>query len=156
MKKAIMITAIALSLIGCSSMKEVPTRKTYAMPSWYADCAQAGSEGWFWWKEEFVYSCGAGESKYAQAAEEQMYAIAMNNFAKRINSKVFSETKIEFVNDKKSTNTMISYKVSDTAIRQHVRKEMGHFTMEGRHYTFVRLKMPKAVFENLIKTSEAQ
>jgi hypothetical protein len=97
-----------------------------------------------------VYACGAGESIHAQAAEEQMDAIAMNNFAKRINGSVNSETVIDIVNDKKTTRTMISYKVTDTAIRKHVKTEKGHFTMNGRHYTYARLEMKKDVFEQLI------
>ena len=154
MKKALFIAPIIAALTACSSMKEIDERKTYAQPSWYQDCAQAGTEGWFWWGKEYAYACGAGESIHAQAAEEQMYAIAMNNFAKRINSRVNSETEIKFVDDKKSTRTVIKYTVSDTAIREHLQRELGHFTMSGRHYTFVRLKMPKAVFDQLIQEAK--
>lgn len=155
MKKAIVVGILAAAITGCSSMKSIDNRKTYAQPSWYQDCAQAGTEGWFWWSKEYAYACGAGESIHAQAAEEQMYAIAMNNFAKRINSEVNSETKIEFVNDKKSTHTKISYVVRDTTIREHLNREVGHFTMNGRHYTFVRLKMSKSVFDQLIAEAKA-
>jgi len=150
MKKTFLIAMAALALVGCSSMKDVPERKSYAQPKWYQDCAQAGKEGWFWRSKEYAYSCGAGESIHAQAAEEQMYAIAMNNFAKRINSTVNSATEIKFIDDKKSTRTVISYAVSDTKIREHVMVEKGHFTMAGRHYTFVRLKMGKDAFDRLI------
>ena len=153
MKKLVLIPIVA-ALTACGGMKTVEERKTYAQPSWYQDCAQSGTEGWFWWTKEMVYACGAGESRYAQAAEEQMYAIAMNNFAKRINSKVNSETEIKFVDDKKSTHTRISYKVSDTVIREHLQREVGQFTMGGRHYTFVRLKMSKATFDQLIQESK--
>jgi hypothetical protein len=156
MKKAILIVAAALAMVGCSSMKTVEDRKTYAVPNWYADCQQSGVKGWFWFKKEYAYACGGGESAYAQAAEEQMYAIAMNNFAKRINSEVNSETKIEFDNDRKTTRTVISYVVKDTAIREHVRTESAHFTMNGRHYTFVRLEMPKAKFDQLLEEARAQ
>lgn len=155
MKKLILVPIISI-LAACSSMKEVETRKTYAQPSWYQDCAQSGTEGWFWWSKEYAYSCGAGESRYAQAAEEQMYAIAMNNFAKRINSRVNSETEIKFIDDVKSTRTVISYKVNDTAIREHLQREVGQFTMNGRHYTFVKLKMPKNVFDQLVAESKKQ
>ncbi len=153
MKKAILTSAVlALSILatGCSSMKDVPERKSYAQPDWYQECVQSGVKGYFWWKKEFAYACGAGESIHAQASEEQMYAIAMNNFAKRINSEVNSETKIDFVNDKKSTKTSISYVVKNTTIREHLKTETAHFTMQGRHYTFVRLEMPKPVFDQLI------
>jgi hypothetical protein len=156
MKKALIIAPLVALMTGCASMKEIETRKTYAQPSWYQDCAQAGTEGWFWNNKEYAYACGAGESIYPQAAEEQMYAIAMNNFAKRINSEVNSETEIKFVNDKKSTHTRISYQVKNTTIREHLHREVGHFTMNDRHYTFVRLKMPKDVFDQLIAEAKAQ
>ena len=159
MKKALFLVPALALLTACGSMKEIEERKTYAQPSWYQDCAQAGTEGWFWWSKEYAYACGAGESLFQQAAEEQMYAIAMNNFAKRINSEVNSETEINFVNDKKSTKTRISYVVKNTTIREHLQREMGQFTMAGKHYTFVRLKMPKSVFDQLIaeaKQAKAQ
>jgi uncharacterized membrane protein len=159
MKKAILVGLLAVAVTGCSSMKDIPDRKTYAQPDWYQSCAQEGVKGWFWWKEDMVYACGAGESAYAQAAEEQMDAIAMNNFAKRINGTVNSETVIDIVNDKKNTRTVISYKVDNTAIRRHVKTEKGHFTMNGRHYTYARLEMKKDVFEQLIaeaKQAKAQ
>ena len=74
----------------------------------------------------------------------------------RINGKVNSETSIEIVNDKKSSRTFISYKVSDTAIRRHVKSEKGHFTMGGRHYTYVKLEMKKSVFDQLVAESKGE
>jgi hypothetical protein len=155
MKKLLLLAIVAV-LSACGSMKEIEDRKTYAEPSWYQDCAQAGSEGWFWMAKDYAYACGAGDSAYAQAAEEQMYAIAMNNFAKRINSEVNSETEIKFIDDRKSTFTRISYVVKNTTIREHLQREVGHFTMSGKHYTFVRLKMPKAIFDQLIEEAKTQ
>ena len=156
MKKAILAVLASAALVGCSGMKTVQERKSYAVPTWYADCQQSSSKGWFWWKKEFANACGGGESVYAQAAEEQMYAIAMNNFAKRINSEVSSETELLFLNDKKTTKTRISYVVKDTVIREHIRTETAHFTMSGKHYTFVRLEMPKAVFDQLIAEAKSK
>lgn len=155
MKKLILVPMIA-ALTACSGMKTVEERKSYAVPSWYQDCQQSSAKGYFWWKKEFANACGGGESTYAQAAEEQMYAIAMNNFAKRINSEVNSVTEIKFDNDRKSTYTKISYVVRDTTIREHLRTETAHFTMNGKHHTFVRLEMPKAVFDQLIAESKAK
>jgi hypothetical protein len=80
----------------------------------------------------------------------------MNNFAKRINGTVNSETVIDIKDDKKTTRTTISYKVSNTAIRRHVKSEKGHFTMNGRHYTYVRLEMKKATFEQLMAEAKAK
>ena len=66
MKKLLALVPIIL-LTACSGMKEIENRKTYAEPSWYQDCAQAGTEGWFWNNKEYAYACGAGESIHAQA-----------------------------------------------------------------------------------------
>jgi hypothetical protein len=156
MIKRIFILASIAMLTACGSMKAVEDRKSYAEPSWYQDCQQAGTTGFFWWKKELAYACGGGESPHAQAAEEQMYAIAMNNFAKRINSEVNSETKIEFVDDRKKTYTRISYEVKSTTIREHLKTETATFTMNGRYYTFVRLEMSKAKFDELIAEAKAQ
>jgi hypothetical protein len=153
-KTGIMIGA--LSLLGaCSSgYVEIAERDTYAQPKWYASCAETGSEGWFWWKEDYAYACGAGESIFVQAAEEQMYAIAMNNFAKRINSKVNSETVLKFSDnngsEQRQTDTIISYKVDNTAIREHVSRETGTYKYAGKTYTFVKLAMRKDVFDALL------
>ena len=94
--KSIAVLGLLGTLGACSSMTTIAERDTYAQPKWYANCVEAGAEGWFWWKKDMAYACGAGESIFQQAAEEQMYAIAMNNFAKRINSEVNSETILEF------------------------------------------------------------
>ena len=158
--KAMMKLAMAgtvISMLGaCSSMTSIAERDTYAQPKWYASCAQAGTEGWFWWEKDYAYACGAGESIYQQAAEEQMYAIAMNNFAKRINGNVNSETTLEFINDNKQTNTKISYVVKDTPITQHLEEERATYVYAGKQYTFVKLKMPKEVFDALLTESQAQ
>src|SRR5210317_360846 len=154
--KAVTLAATLLTLGACSSMTTIAERDSYAQPKWYADCAQSGTEGWFWWEKEYAYACGAGESRYQQAAEEQMYAIAMNNFAKRINGKVNSETNIDIKNNVKNTSTQISYKVTDTAITQHLEEERSTFVYAGQQYTFVKLKMPKEVFDQLVVENKEQ
>jgi hypothetical protein len=148
MKKFLLIPIVA-TLAACSGMQEVPERKTHAEPSWYQACAQTGTEGYFWFAKEYAYACGSGESLYAQAAEAQADTIALDSFAKRINTRVNSSTEIAFENDKKSTKTKIVSSVEKTAIRDHSESEKYHYTMGGRHYTFIRLKMSKATFEQL-------
>lgn len=150
--KALALTGALLTMTACSTVK-IAERDSYAQPRWYASCAQAGAEGFFWWKEEYAYACGAGQSRYQQAAEEQMYAVAMNNFAKRINGRVNSETELTFVNDVRNTRTRISYTVNDTRITQHLEEERGTYIYAGDHYTFVKLKMPKNVFDQLVNES---
>ena len=153
LKIGALVTIVGM-LQACSGMVTIAEREDYAQPKWYANCVESGTTGWFWWKEEYAYACGAGESIFQQAAEEQMYAIAMNNFAKRINSAVNSETKLEFLEkngkETKNTRTVISYVVNDTTIREHIAKETGTFKYQGRMYTFVKLRMNKQVFDQLV------
>ena len=104
-------------------------------------------------EERLRYACGSGQSVYQQAAEEQMYAIAMNNFAKRITGRVNSETTLKFKNDNRETNTFISYKVTDTKVTQHIEEERGTYIYAGNTYTFVKLRMPKEVFDGLVAGS---
>jgi hypothetical protein len=158
--KKLALLAVVTSMLGaCSTMTDIAERDTYAQPKWYASCAQSGTEGWFWWTEEFAYACGAGESIFQQAAEEQMYAIAMNNFAKRMNSSVNSKTTLEFKDangsESRHTKTKISYTVKDTTIREHIAKETGTFKYQGRMYTFVKLRMSKDTFDILVQEAKA-
>lgn len=158
LKTSILVGALAL-LGACSSKYvEVVERDTYAQPKWYANCAETGTEGWFWWKDEYAYACGAGESIFVQAAEEQMYAIAMNNFAKRINSEVNSTTKLQFNDnngsESRQTSTMISYEVKNTTIREHIAKETGTFKYQGKMYTFVKLRLNKEIFDALVQEAK--
>jgi hypothetical protein len=154
--KALVAGTALATLAGCSTYTTISERDEYAQPKWYAKCAESGSEGWFWWKEDMVYACGAGESRFQQAAEEQMYAIAMNNFAKRVNSTVNSETKLEFYDNNKTTKSVISYVVKDTTIREHLSKETGTYKYQGKFYTFVKLKMNKEVFDTLIQEAKSE
>ena len=156
MKNVITLTGVLLLAIlaGCSNMVKVAERDTYAQPKWYADCAEAGSEGLLWWREDFVYACGGGQSRFFQAAEEQMYAIAMNHFARRVNGVVDSQTMLEFENNTRSTRTVISSSVTNTAIRDHVTQERATFRYAGDYYTFVRLKMNREIFDRLIKEAQ--
>lgn len=148
--KAAAILSAAIAFAGCSSMTEIPERENYAQPDWYANCAQAGSEGFLWTSEDYVYSCGAGQSKYQQAAEEQMYAIALNNLAKRVNGAVQSETSLQFENDNRVAATNIRYTVDQTRVTQHLEAERDTYIYQGDRYTFVKLKLPLKVYEQLV------
>ena len=137
-----------------STMTEVVERENYAEPKWYANCAESGTEGFFWWKEEYAFACGGGQSKFFQGAEEQMYAIAMNQFAKRINGVINSETTIDIVDNNRTTRSIISYKVDNVAIREHIAHERMKFKYQGEYYTFVKLKMNKEVFDMLLQEAK--
>jgi hypothetical protein len=156
--KTAAILAGTLALGACSGMTSIPERDEYAQPQWYSNCVESGASGYFWWKQEYAFACGAGESIFQQAAEEQMYAIAMNNFAKRMNSQVNSETTLEFKDNNgtetRQTLTRIQYVVKNTSIREHIAKETGTFKYQGKMFTFVKLRMEKETFDQLVQEAK--
>lgn len=152
--KTAAIVATLASLGACSTYTTIAERDDYAQPKWYANCVETGSKGWFWWKEEYAYACGGGQSKFFQGAEEQMYAIAMNQFAKRINGVINSETTIDIKNNNRTTRSVISYKVDNVAIREHIAHERMKFKYQGEYYTFVKLRMNKEVFDSLLQEAK--
>ena len=44
-------------------MTEVVERENYAELKWYANCAESGTEG-FWWKEEYALHVAVALSKF--------------------------------------------------------------------------------------------
>ncbi len=153
MKKLILVPIIA-ALSACSSMKEVEVRKTAANPNWYADCEQRGKEGWFWAREGYVYSCGMGVSVHAQASEAQADAFALDSFAKRIGSRVNSLTKVEFIDERKSTHTKVETSTSNTLIQNQLESKKYQYMLNGQYHTYVRLKMTEDTYNRL--TQKAQ
>ena len=145
-------TMVAM-LGACSTMKEIEIRETKASPKWYLDCEQIGKEGWLFWKTDYAYACGMGESRFEQASESQAYAFAVKGFAERINGTVNSSTVVDIKNDVRTTRTRVEHSVKDTVIREHL--EVKRYAYElgstGRVHTYVRNKMPLEIFDRLIQ-----
>ena len=153
MKKLILVPIIA-ALSAYSSMKEVEVRKTAANPNWYADCEQRGKEGWFWAREGYVYSCGMGVSVHAQASEAQADAFALDSFAKRIGSRVNSLTKVEFIDERKSTHTKVETSTSNTLIQNQLESKKYQYMLNGQYHTYVRLKMTEDTYNRLAQKAQ--
>ena len=154
-KTGVLVTTLAM-MSACSTMNEIEIRETKASPNWYMDCKQIGKEGWLFWKTDYAYACGMGESKFEQASEAQAYAFAVKGFAERINGTVNSSTIVDIKNDVRSTRTRVEHSVKDTVIREHleVKRYAYELSNTGRVHTYVRIKMPLDVFDRLI--SEAR
>ena len=153
MKRTVSTALLAASILGltaCSSMKEVEVRKTAAHPDWYQECAQLGTEGWFWMKADFVYSCGMGESLHAQASEAQAEAFALSSFASRIGTRVNSLTKVEIIDERKSTHTKMETSTDNTRINNQLEAKKYQYVLNGKYHTYVRLKMTKDAFNGLL------
>jgi len=154
--KAMAVAASIATLAGCSTMKEIEVRETKANPNWYLDCEQIGSEGFLFWKDEYAYACGMGESRFEQASEAQAYAFAVKGFAERINGTVNSSTVVDITNDTRNTRTVVEHSVQDTVIREHleVKRYSYQLATTGRVHTYVRIKMPLEVFNRLIEEAK--
>ena len=154
--KALAAATVVVTMAGCSSMQEIEVRETKANPKWYMDCEQIGSEGFLFWKDEYAYACGMGESRFEQASEAQAYAFAVKGFAERINGTVNSSTVVDINNDTRNTRTVVEHTVQDTVIREHL--EVKRYAYElgstGRVHTYVRIKMPLEVFDRLIQEAK--
>ena len=154
--KATMLVGILSMLGACTTMKTIDVRETKANPNWYMDCEQIGSEGFLFWKDDYAYACGMGESIYEQASESQAYAFAVKGFAERINGTVNSSTVVDIQNDSRKDRTKVEHLVKDTTIREHleVKKYSYELASTGRVHTYVRIKMPLEVFDRLIAESK--
>ena len=152
--KIVTMTALLAMLGACSQNRIIPMEQmtTKGNPAWYEDCKQIGSEGWLFWKTDYAYACGMGESKFEQASEAQAYAFAVKGFAERINGTVNSRTVVDINNDVRSTRTVVEHSVQDTVIREHleVKKYSYELASTGRVHTYVRIKMPLETFDQLI------
>ena len=154
--KTTAILAVTLSIGACSTMREIEVRETKANPNWYQDCEQIGSEGWLFWKTDFAYSCGMGESKFEQASESQAYAFAVKGYAERINGMVNSSTTVDIKGnngvESRVTQTIVRHSTTDTSIREHVevKKHAYELASTGRVHTYVRIKMPLNIFDKLL------
>src|SRR5210317_913889 len=124
MKKTITKAALLVGLVSmlgaCSTMKTIDVRETKANPNWYVDCEQIGSEGFLFWKTDYAYACGMGESIYEQASESQAYAFAVKGFAERINGVVNSSTTVDINGNSgietRVTRTVVEHSTKDTSI----------------------------------------
>jgi hypothetical protein len=156
--KAIALATGIATLAGCSGMTEIAVRETKAHPNWYVDCEQIGSEGFiFFNRKDYAYACGMGESRFEQASEAQAYAFAVKAFAERINGEVNSSTTIDIVgnnaNENRTTRTFVEHAVRNTAIREHLEVKRHAYELQatGRVHTYVRIKMPLEVFNQLLE-----
>jgi hypothetical protein len=156
LKNVLLIGVVASMLGACTSMKTLEVRETKANPNWYADCEQIGAEGFLFWKTDYAYACGMGESLYEQASESQAYAFAVKGFAERINGTVNSSTVVDIKNDTRNDSTRVEHLVKDTTIREHleVKKYSYQLASTNRVHTYVRIKMPLEVFDRLILESK--
>ena len=153
MKKFILIPVVA-ALTACSSMQEIEVRKTPIQPNWYAECEQRGKEGWFWAREGYIYSCGMGVSSHIQASELQAYMFALDSFGKRLGSRVNSLTKVEFIEERKSSHSKVETSTNNTLIQNQLESKKYQYMLNGQYHTYIRLKMTEETYNRLMQKAQ--
>ena len=164
LKNAFIIGVLGLTLGACSTMTTVQERDTYAQPSWYAKCKDAGTEGWFWWSTDYYYACGSGVSGFKEAAYDKAIQIAKVKIADRINGAVNKRTTIEYndagseesLSSTQQSQVLIVNRITDTIVRHYSSNEGYVYKRNGKYFHFVMLKLDKEIVDQLVAESLAK
>ena len=160
-KLGAIITTMAM-LNACSGMVTIAERDDYAQPKWYANCAETGTEGWFWWSKDYYYACGSAVSGFKEAAYDKSLQLAKTKIADRINGAVNKRTTIEY-NDSGSEENLVSStqsqvlvvnKITDTVVSHYSSNEGYLYKRNGKYHHFIMLKLDKEIVDQLV--AEAQ
>ncbi|SVB76372.1 uncharacterized protein METZ01_LOCUS229226 [marine metagenome] len=158
------IGAVALLISACSTTTHVVEREKDVVPNWYMNCKDTGTEGWFWWGEDYYYACGGSVSGFKEAAYDKATQIAKTKIADRINGLVNKRTTIEY-NDAGSEDAMTSTtqsqllivnKITNTAVRHYSQTEGYLYKRNGVYHYFVMVKVEKSIIDSLVSEAKAK
>ncbi len=158
------LSTILLFMSACSTVTHVVEREKDVVPTWYMNCKDTGTEGWFWWSEDYYYACGGSVSGLKEAAYDKATQIAKTKIADRINGEVNKRTTIEY-NDAGSEESLTSStqsqmlivnKITDTAVRHYSQTEGYLYKRNGVYHYFVMIKVEKSVIDSLVSEAKAK
>ena len=143
------VGAVALLLSACANTTQIVEREKDVVPTWYMNCQDTGTEGWFCFKE---------------AAYDKATQIAKTKIADRINGEVNKRTTIEY-NDAGSEESLTSStqsqmlivnKITDTAVRHYSQTEGYLYKRNGVYHYFVMVKVEKSIIDSLVAEAKAR
>ena len=155
---------LVLFMSACSTVTTVVEREKDVVPIWYMNCKDTGTEGWFWWSEDYYYACGGSVSGFKEAAYDKATQIAKTKIADRINGEVNKRTTIEY-NDAGSEESLTSStqsqmlivnKITDTAVRHYSQSEGYLYKRNGVYHYFVMVKVEKSIIDSLVSEAKAK
>ena len=158
------ISAIALMMSACTTTTQIVEREKDVVPTWYMNCEDTGSEGWFWWSKDYYYACGGSVSGFKEAAYDKATQIAKTKIADRINGEVNKRTTIEYNDagseDSLSSSTqsqlLIVNKITATAVRRYSQTEGYLYKRNGVYHYFVMVKVEKSIIDSLVSEAKAK
>ena len=158
------ISAIALMMSACTTTTQIVEREKDVVPTWYMNCEDTGSEGWFWWSKDYYYACGGSVRGFKEAAYDKATQIAKTKIADRINGEVNKRTTIEYNDagseDSLSSSTqsqlLIVNKITDTAVRHYSQTEGYLYKINGVYHYFVMVKVEKSIIDSLVSEAKAK
>ena len=155
---------LVLFMSACSTVTTVVERDKDVVPTWYMNCQDTGTEGWFWWSEDFYYACGGSVSGFKEAAYDKATQIAKTKIADRINGEVNKRTTIEYndagseesLNSSTQSQMLIVNKITDTAVRHYSQTEGYLYKRNGVYHYFVMVKVEKSIIDSLVAEAKAR
>ena len=94
MKKAFIVTTIALSLAACSGMSTLQTEniEKKQVPTWYLEHADTGKEGWLWDRQGMFYAVAEDVSPSMEMALKKATLKAKAKIVDRVNGEMNNRT----------------------------------------------------------------
>ena len=132
--KTFAMVGLLAGLGACSAHTTIAERDTYASNPWYAKCAQAGSEGWLWWKKDYVYAVDRDKAYTPASLRRTDVCYCNEQLCKTYsNGRVNSETTLEFNNDSEKLTPLPAHKVNDTRVSPTFEEERGTYILRRQH-----------------------
>jgi len=140
--KALAVATTIAVLAGCSTVKEYQEQTTLVKPKWYDSCEQKDSEGFFWWKEEFLIGCGTSIDSFETHAYGNAVLNAKAQVADRITGFVSEQAHLEYNNDSKDTRLKRLSEVLRTNLRGYEVSETYTYPYRGKFVSYVKIRVP--------------
>jgi hypothetical protein len=167
MKKALVLTTLALSLTACSGMKELRTENISKreVPDWYLEHADSGKEmdGFkFWDRKGYFYAVAEDVSPSMEMAMKKATLKAKAKLIDRVNGEMNNRTTMTYneaggpeeVNGRQANQDVIVNLVAESVLRTYgLDKKMVVYSPEMRHYrAFVLMKISQKDIQEMART----
>lgn len=155
MKKAFVVTTIALTLTACSSMSTLQTEnlEKKQVPTWYLEHADTGKEGWFWDRQGMFYAVAEDVSPSMEMALKKATLKAKAKIVDRVNGEMNNRTTLLHneagspdapVGNTEAQDVIVNL-IAESVLRTYgLEKKMIIYNPELRNYrAFVLMKINK-------------
>jgi len=142
--KALAVAASIATLAGCSGMtpKDDFVVQAPEVPDWYTECMNTDSDGFLWWKQEFLVGCGTATQLSEDNAHSNAIMNAKARIADRTTSIVTENNRLEYNNDVKTNRLVRSSKIDPTNLSGLETVKKHQYLFNGKWTYYVMLRVP--------------